>query len=139
MTTVSLPPAIFRISTWLVALAALQATLLADDKEKPITPIQALEKVDQEVFVELKIVTTKDRLEKRGEIYLDSQADFRDRNNLAIVITREGAESLQKANIKDPAAHFKDKKIRVRGKVIIKDDVRRIEINEARQIELVKE
>lgn len=134
----------FRSAKWLAALVLLVistpcAIAFDDEKEKPLTAKEAIEKVDQNVFVEFTIRAAKNRLEKRGEIYLDSEADFHDRNNLATVITREGAESFEKAGVKDPAEHFKGKKIRVRGKLIIKDEVRRIEVTDAKQIELVKE
>lgn len=123
----------------LLAGSCVEAKAFADDKEKPLTVKEAIEKVDQKVYVEVTIRAAKNRLEKRGEIYLDSEADFHDRNNLATVIMHEGAESFEKAGIKDPAEHFKGKKIRVRGKLIIKDEVRRIEVTDAKQIELVKE
>ena len=37
----------------------------------------------------------KDRLEKRGEIYLDSETDFKSPKNFAVVLTRKGAASLE--------------------------------------------
>jgi hypothetical protein len=52
---------------------------------------------------------------------------------------REGAESLQKSGVADAAEHFRNEKIRVRGTVIIKDEVRRIEVTDAKQLESVKE
>lgn len=62
----------------------------------------------------MTVRTTKDRLEKRGEIYLDAELDFKDEKNFAVVITKAGAAKLKEAGIDDPAAHFKDKKIRDR-------------------------
>ncbi len=55
-----------------------------------------------------------------------------------MVITRDGAASLKKAGIDDPAEHFKDKKIRARGTVKEVDKIPRIEIDEAVQIRLVE-
>jgi hypothetical protein len=55
-----------------------------------------------------------------------------------VVITRDGAASLKKAGIDDPAEHFKDKKIRARGTVKEVDKIPRIEIDEAVQIRLVE-
>jgi hypothetical protein len=75
---------------------------------------------------------------RRGEIYLDSELDFHDEKNFAVVINKAGAASLKKAGIDDPAGHFKDKKIRATGKVKVVDKVPRIEIEEAKQIEIVK-
>jgi hypothetical protein len=80
------------------------------------------------------VQAAKDRLEKRGEIYLDSETNFRDEKNFAVVITKAGAASLREAGIANPAAHYKDKKIRATGTVKVVDRVPRIEIDEARQI-----
>jgi hypothetical protein len=38
----------------------------------------------------MEVTAAKDRLEKRGEIYLDAEDDFRDEKNFAVVITRQG-------------------------------------------------
>jgi hypothetical protein len=106
-------------------------------QEKALTALQARDKVGSEVLVELTVKAAKNRLEKRGEILLDSEEDFRDENNLAIVVTREGATSFRSRQIEDPAVHFVGKMIRVRGTVILKDDRLRIEINDAAHIVLV--
>lgn len=105
------------------------------DSEKPLSASEAREKLGQRVFVEVEIRTAKDRLEKRGEIYLDSELNFRDEKNLAVVITRKGAESLRAKQIDRPAERFQGKKLKVRGVVSEVDGVRRIEVDEADQIE----
>jgi len=76
----------------------------------------------------------KDRLPKRGEIYLDAETDFRDEKNFAVVITRAGAASLKQAGIDNPADHYENKKIRATGTVREVDKVPRIEIDDAKQI-----
>ena len=81
--------------------------------------------------------SAKGRLEKRGEIYLDSE-DFKDVKNFAIVITKEGAASLKETGIADPADHFKGKKIRPNGTVKEVDGVPRIEVDEAKKIRVVE-
>ena len=78
--------------------------------------------------------TTKDRLEKRGEIYLDAEEDFKSEKNFAIVITKKGAASLKDAGITDPADHYKGKTLTAKGLVKEVDGVPRIEIDEAKQI-----
>jgi DNA/RNA endonuclease YhcR with UshA esterase domain len=105
------------------------------DSEKPLSAVEAREKLGQRVFVAVEIKTAKDRLEKRGEIYLDSELNFRDEKNLAIVITRKGADSLRSKQIDKPAERFQGKKIKVRGVVSEVDGVRRIEVDDADQIE----
>ena len=80
----------------------------------------------------------KDRLENRGEIYLDAEPDFRDEKNFAVVITKTGAAKLKEGGIGDPAAHFKGKTIGATGLVKLVQDVPRIEIDDAKQIRIVE-
>jgi hypothetical protein len=103
---------------------------------KPLTPVEARQKVGEKITVEMTVRAAKDRLEKRGEIYLDSETDFRDEKNFAVVITKAGAASLKEAGIDNPAEHFKDKKVRATGTVKEVDKVPRIEIDDARQIKI---
>jgi hypothetical protein len=105
--------------------------------DKPLAPVEARKKVGEKITVELTVRAAKDRLTKRGEIYLDAKIDFRDEKNFAVVITRDGAASLERAGINNPAEHCKDKKIRALGVVKEVDKVPRIEIQEAGQIRIV--
>jgi hypothetical protein len=107
-------------------------------EDNPLTPVEARKKVGKKITVEMTVKASKDRLEKRGEIYLDSETDFRDEKNFAVVLTRAGAASLKKAGIDNPAEHYKDRKIRASGTVKEVDKVPRIEIDDAKQIRLVK-
>jgi DNA/RNA endonuclease YhcR with UshA esterase domain len=107
--------------------------------EKPLGPVEARKKVGEEITVKMEVKTSKDRLENRGEIYLDAEEDFKNEKNFAVVITKKGAESLKAAGIADPADHFKGKKITAKGKVKEVDDVPRIEIDDAKQINVVKD
>lgn len=121
-----------------MALAFLGFVGLAlPEGQGPCGPAEARTRVDETITVQMKCASAKDRLEKRGEIYLDAEPDFRDEKNFAVVITKAGAASLKQAGIDDPAAHFADKLIRARGRVKVVDDVPRIEIDEAAQIRLV--
>jgi hypothetical protein len=110
--------------------------LLAINADKPFTPVEARKAVGKTISVEMTVKAAKDRLEKRGEIYLDSEADFKDEKNFAVVINKDGAADLKKKGIDDPVAHFKDKLIQATGEVKVVDDVPRIEISEAKQIKL---
>ncbi len=115
-------------------LIAITLTTPAADTTKPLTPVEARKQVGKEVVVKMQVKTAKDRLEKRGEIYLDSEENFRDDKNFAVVITRTGAASLKAAGIANPADHFKGKAITARGNVKEVDGVPRIEIDDAKQI-----
>jgi DNA/RNA endonuclease YhcR with UshA esterase domain len=123
------------ISTVIVLVGAAHG--LADDKAKPLSPTEARKAVGKEITVKMEVKTAKDRLEKRGEIYLDAEENFKDEKNFAVVITRKGAESLKAAGIADPADRFKGKTIRATGTVKEVDGVPRIEIDEAKQIVVV--
>jgi hypothetical protein len=102
-----------------------------------ITAEQAAKKVGEKVVVEMLVRSSKDRLEKRGEIYLDSEEDFRDHNNLGIIINMAGAAAFGRAGVKDPAAHFKGKSIRVTGTVTVEEKRPRIVVEDPKQVEVV--
>ena len=119
----------------LVGLAVLDAP--AGDI-KPLTPVEAIKKVDEQVTVQMLVKAAKNRLEKRGEIYLDSEENFKDEKNLGIVIIKTGAAKFKEAGVSDPAEHFRDKIIRVKGTVIIKEQRPRIEVDDPKQIQIVK-
>ena len=110
----------------------------ATDDSKPLTPAEAIPKVNEKVTVEMLVKASKNRLEKRGEIYLDSEEDFHDPKNLGIVITKAGAAKFKEAGVADPAAHFKGKTIRVQGTVIVKEKRPRIEVDDPKQIQVVE-
>jgi hypothetical protein len=121
-----------------VAVFACTCVVCAAD-DKPLTPVEARKKIGEMISVEMTVQAAKDRLEKRGEIYLDAEMDFRDEKTFAVVITKMGAESLKNAGIDNPAEHFKDKKIRATGTVKEVDKVPRIEIDDAEQIKIAEE
>jgi hypothetical protein len=119
-------------------LGGLLVLSAAAEDAKPISPVDAIKKVNENVTVEMLVKATKNRLEKRGEIYLDSEEDFKDEKNLGIVVTKAGAAKFKEAGVDDPAVHFKDKTIRVKGTVIIKEDRPRIEVDDPKQIQIVE-
>jgi DNA/RNA endonuclease YhcR with UshA esterase domain len=103
----------------------------------PLGPVEARKQVGKAVTVRMEVKTAKDRLEKRGEIYLDSEDDFKSEKNFAVVITRKGAASLREAGIADPAGHFNGKTIVATGTVKEVDGVPRIEVDEAKRVRAV--
>lgn len=117
----------------LVAVAAARGA-----EDKPLSPVDAIKKVNEKVTVEMLVKARKNRIEKRGEIYLDSEEDFHDPKNLGVVITKAGAAKFAEAGVKEPAGHFKGKTIRVKGTVIIKEKRPRIEVDDPKQIEIVE-
>ena len=63
---------------------------------------------------------------------------FPRQNNLSVVISYDHAEKFQAAGIDNPAEHYKDKTIRVTGKVIEEDDQIRIRVEDPKKIEVVE-
>jgi len=125
------------VSVVIGALAA--STCLAFSLvDMPLAPETARNRIGETITVEMIVQAAKDRLEKRGEIYLDSETNFRGHKNFAVVITRTGASSLKEAGINNPAEHYKNKKIRATGTVKEVDKVPRIEIDDAKQISIVE-
>jgi DNA/RNA endonuclease YhcR with UshA esterase domain len=121
------------------AWTAVALCYAADKPEtKPLSPVQARQRVGEKVTVEMMVVASKDRLEKHKEIYLDSEADFRSPKNLAVVITVAGAAKFKEAGIADPAGYFKGKTIRVAGTVTLDKERPRIMVGDAKQIEVIK-
>jgi hypothetical protein len=122
-----------------VVLVCLAVPVVGAEKEaKPLTTAEAIKMVDKEVTVELTVRSSKNALDHRHEIYLDSEENFRDEKNLAVVVTEEGAAKFKEAGIADPAEHFRDKTIRVTGTVTLKDDRPRIEISNPKAIKLIE-
>jgi hypothetical protein len=129
-----------------VAIALAWAALMSsgdvvvdDAPPKPLTPIEARKKVGEQILLEMVVKTAKDRLEKRCEIYLDAELDFRNEKNFAAVINREGAGLFQNAGVRDFEEHFRGKRIRVKGTVTVVDDVPRIEVSDPQQLEIVEQ
>jgi hypothetical protein len=117
------------VLTWACGLAVAE--------EKPLTPEEAIKKVDQKVTVQMEVRASKNRLEKRGEIYLDSREDYKDEKNLAVVIQKAGAAKFKELGIADPAEHFKGKTIRVTGTVILFEKRPRIVVEDPAQVKVV--
>jgi DNA/RNA endonuclease YhcR with UshA esterase domain len=122
------------VALFCLAIPAVEAAR----EDKVFTPAEAIKMVDKEVTVQMVVRSSKNALAKRHEIYLDSEEDFRDEKNLAVVITEEGAGKFKDDGIDDPAEHFRGKTIRVTGTVIRKDDRPRIEISDPKAIRLIE-
>src|SRR5262245_40361331 len=101
----------------LLLLGLFAIPCYADEKTEPLGPVEARKQIGKEITLKMTVKAAKDRLQKRGEIYLDAEENFRDEKNFAVVITKSGAASLRNAGIANPAEHFKDKMITAKGTV----------------------
>src|SRR4051812_441654 len=100
-----------------------------------MSPVEAITRINESVTVEMLVQRTKSCTGSR-QVFLDSEANHRDPNNLGVVVTETGRTRFSEVGIDDPTAHFNGKAIRVRGVVICKENRPYIEVNDPSQIEL---
>ena len=101
-----------------------------------LSPVEAINRINESVTVEMLIQRTKCCTGSR-QVFLDSEASYHDPKNLGVVVTEIGRAKFSEAGIDDPTAHFKGKTIRVRGVVVRKEKGPCIEVNDPGQIEMV--
>ena len=112
---------------------------LSAEPPKPVTPITAIEQIGRpEVLVEMVVKKAKDRLNKRGIIYLDSEDNFKDAKNLGVAISAEAAAKFKTRGIADPAARFLGRTIRVKGCVMRFEDRPYLPVHDPEQITVVE-
>ena len=102
----------------------------------PISPVEAINRINESVTVEMLVQRTKCCTGSR-QVFLDSEASYRDPQNLGVVVTESGRAKFGEVGIDDPTAHFSGKTIRVRGVVIRKEKGPYIEVTDPSQIEVV--
>ena len=111
----------------------------ADDEKPPavVKAADARNHIDERCTVELTVRSSKNAAPRR-EYYLDSEEDFHDEKNFAVVISYDHADLFKKAGIDDAAEHYKGKSLRVTGKVIRENDQVRIRVEDPKQIKIVE-
>ena len=127
---------LFGLLTLPVAASLPAQDAPAAQKAEIIPAEKARDHVDKTITTEFTVKSYKNA-ESSKRYYLDSEADYKAENNLAVIITYDSAAAFEKAGIKDIIAHFADKKVRVTGKVLHESDQTRIYVTEPKQIELV--
>ncbi len=129
---------IARAGSLLLFLLALACFARGDDKTEAVIPAtEAKSHVGKQATVEMTIRASKNAAPRRT-YYLDSEEDFHNVDNVAVIISYDHAEAFQKAGIDDPAEHYRGKKLRVTGKIIAEDDQTRIHVTDPRQITIVE-
>jgi hypothetical protein len=124
----------------LAAIAGAVPFRGADDvktTDKIIPAAEIRDHVGKECTAEMTVKASKNAVPRRT-YYLNSEEDFHDEKNLAVVISYDHAAKFQEAGIDDPADYYKGKTIRVTGKVIKEDDEVRIRVEDPKQIKLVE-
>lgn len=120
----------------LLALSLIVMVSPADDPG-PIPAAEAKNHLDTEGVFEMTVQLSKDA-DTRKEYYLDSEADFHDPKNLAIVIKYEDIEAFKKAGINDPSKHYLKKTILVKGTPKKEASQIRIRITDPKFIKIVE-
>ena len=135
------PIALAIATVWaLGTTAGLSSRSAADDAkpaEKVIPAAQARDHIGKECTAVMTVKSSKNAV-PRKTYYLDSEEDFRDEKNLAVVISYDHIDKFREAGIDDPAEYYKGKTIHVTGKVIDEDDQVRIRVEDPKQIKLVE-
>jgi hypothetical protein len=120
------PCILLTITLFAAALASAQ------EAPKPLSPEEALKKVDQEVTVRMEIKSTGGNTAR----FLNSETDFRSEKNFAVFIPHLSLASFQKAGIADPGQHYKGKTILVTGQVVMSQGRPVLRVEESSQIKL---
>jgi acetyl esterase/lipase len=109
----------------------------ASKADAKIPSAQAKDHVGERLTVEATIQASKDSANHR-EYSLDSESNFNDPKNFAVVVSYDQVDKFRKAGIDNPAAHFKGKTIRVTGVVTQENQQVRIRIEDPSQIKIVE-
>jgi DNA/RNA endonuclease YhcR with UshA esterase domain len=103
----------------------------------PLTPLEAANRINEQVTVEMTVRAAKN-CPHCLQIFLDSEKDHHDPNNLAVAVTDTGAARFKGVRIDAPARHFQGGIIRVQGVVRLKGNRPQIEVDDPGQIEAVE-
>jgi len=104
-----------RYATFVFAAFAPLGLLLAQDDSKPLTPDEALKKVDEKITVQFEVKSTGGNTAR----YLNSEADYRSGKNFAIFIPQNALAKFHKADIDEPSDYYKGKIVQVTGTVTL--------------------
>lgn len=127
----------------LLAAVASPSRMRAEEQAPPaavaptvIDDAAAADHVGEECVVEI-VVRAARTLDDAGMCFLNSRKDRREEGNFTAVIFKGGLERFKAAGIEDPANHFLDRRIRVRGVIATHKERPQIVVDEPAQIEVV--
>lgn len=101
-----------------------------------VTPAEAVAHAGEECTVELVVAAAR-KLPGKDVCFLNSKKDHRDEDNFTVVIFKDGLERLKSDGIENPAEHFLNATIRVRGVIEKRDGRPQIVVEEPGQIVVV--
>lgn len=99
-----------------IGLACMLATASRGD-DVIIPAREAAKHIGETGIIRLTVRSSVDEA-PRKLYFLDSEADYKHPDNMAIVILYKDMASFKKLGIDDPAKYYKNKTIKVRGKLL---------------------
>ncbi|MDX2038241.1 MAG: hypothetical protein SFX72_16450 [Isosphaeraceae bacterium] len=131
----------FRLVVALFGLVAASAFVRADepkDKAAAVIPAaEAKDHLDESLTVEMVVKSVKNE-ERVKVFFLDSEEDYKDEKNVAVLIAYEFGPKFKELGIDDPCEHYKGKKIRVTGKIVKEGKQTRMRVTDPKQISVVE-
>jgi DNA/RNA endonuclease YhcR with UshA esterase domain len=103
----------------------------------PLSPLEAASRVNKQITVEMLVKAAKN-CAHCSQVFLDSEQDYHDPNNMAVAVTETGKARFKEMRIDDPAGYFRGQVIRVTGVVTLKENQPQIEVDDPGQIEVVE-
>lgn len=122
----------------MTAVMTVLMLLAGPSAADPIPAAKARDHVGEKGTFEMVARHTNDGTHEKS-YFLDSEKDYKDAANLAVVISYDHLKAFKEAGIDDPAKHYRGKRLRVTGKVIHEADQTRIRVTAPEQIEVVAE
>lgn len=115
-------------------LVLLPIAVTFAEEKKPLTPEEAAKKVNEKVEVEMDVKSTGGK----NNHYLNSEADYMSEKNFTIFINADYLDKWEKVGIKNPQEHYKAKKIRVTGTVVLEKKKPWIKVDGPDQIKIIE-
>ncbi|MHB1424285.1 MAG: prepilin-type N-terminal cleavage/methylation domain-containing protein [Gemmataceae bacterium] len=126
------------ILTWSSAVVFSLGLLGCAAHEKEVVAAEkARDHLNETCTIEMEVRSSKHEVDKQV-FYLDSEADYKDKKNLAVVIAEADLHRFQERKIEDPSSYYRGKRLRVTGKVVFQDDQFQVHVTSPSQIEIVQ-
>src|SRR5437762_9231483 len=122
-----------RFAVMAILLLLPLSVLSAQEATRPITPDEALKRVDQKVTVAMEVKSTGGNTAR----FLNSETDFRGEKNFAIFIPNIALAAFKQAGIADPAEYYKGKSVVVTGTVALSQNRPQIRVENPSQIKVL--
>lgn len=122
----------------MIGLYGLAVLLTACAEDKIVKAADAKAHVNEKCVVEFTVKAGR-FLEDRNMCFLNSETNFRDAKNFTVVIFKDGMERFKEMKIENPFEHYKKKKVRVTGKIELRDGKPQIRLLDPSNIKIVDE